>query len=106
MSTWNPEVEFTRKLAKAQVGGGWGGLIDEIYNILEAMPNENVTVTQVKEKFGGLRFYWEGSIDGEFDLVEDICKKSYYICEECGEPGKARYGGWIKTLCNKHNEVT
>ena len=25
-------------------------------------------------------------------------------CEECGAPGERRNGGWIKTLCDKHEE--
>jgi hypothetical protein len=29
---------------------------------------------------------------------------SYTICEECGAPGKLRGGGWMRTLCDKHEE--
>jgi hypothetical protein len=25
-------------------------------------------------------------------------------CETCGAPGKRRSGGWIRTLCDKHEE--
>jgi hypothetical protein len=27
---------------------------------------------------------------------------SYRICEECGDRGKMRGGGWVRTLCDKH----
>jgi hypothetical protein len=26
----------------------------------------------------------------------------YRTCEVCGQPGKRREGGWIKTLCDEH----
>jgi hypothetical protein len=26
------------------------------------------------------------------------------VCEECGATGKRRSGGWIRTLCDKHEE--
>ncbi len=25
-----------------------------------------------------------------------------HSCEECGAPGEMRSGGWVKTLCDKH----
>lgn len=61
-----------------------------------------VTVAQIKEKFGGLRFYYGGgddAIDGMVRMAESWAARS---CEECGAPGKSRDGGWIKTLCDKH----
>jgi hypothetical protein len=27
-----------------------------------------------------------------------------HSCEECGKPGKSRKSGWIKTLCDEHEE--
>ena len=61
-----------------------------------------VTVAQIKEKFGGLRFYYSGgddAIDGMVRMAESWAARS---CEECGAPGKSREGGWIKTLCDHH----
>lgn len=54
---------------------------------------------QVKEKFGGLRFYHHGGdefCDGVLSLAESM---SNVTCEICGAPGKAGGRGWIKTLC-------
>ena len=45
-------------------------------------------VTQVKEKFGGLRFYVDCNddyIDGLISLAEGM---SYNTCSECGETGE------------------
>ncbi len=61
-----------------------------------------ITVAQIKEKFGGLRFYYDGGddmIDGMVRMAEAWAGHS---CEECGAPGKQRGGGWIRTLCDKH----
>jgi hypothetical protein len=58
-----------------------------------------VTLDQVKEKFGTLRFYYTGGddrIDGMVTLAESM---SGVICEGCGNPGKRRGGGWIHTYC-------
>jgi len=33
------------------------------------------------------------------DRINEAESESYKTCETCGEPGKARGGGWIKTIC-------
>jgi hypothetical protein len=60
--------------------------------------------SQIKEKFGGLRFYMTCGTDEIFDLVEEAEELSYKICEECGKPGKERDGGWIHTHCDDCHE--
>ena len=65
---------------------------------------EQVVVEQIKEKFGGLRFYYQGgddTIQGMVRMAEAWAAKH---CEECGEPAQRRSGGWIRTLCDKHEE--
>lgn len=81
------------------VGPGWAKILDKLY---DAKPR-NVYVMQVKEKFGGLRFYVGAASREFFDTIEAAEKASYEICEQCGEPGKLREDlGWILTLCDKH----
>jgi hypothetical protein len=61
-----------------------------------------VVVTQIKEKFGGLRFYYDGGDDrvqGMVSMAESWADKS---CETCGAPGTSGGRGWIKTLCPTH----
>jgi hypothetical protein len=63
---------------------------------------EQVVVEQIKEKFGGLRFYYTGGdekIQGMVRMAEAWADRS---CEECGAPGTAGGQGWIKTLCTVH----
>jgi len=66
-------------------------------------PIPQLIAHQIKEKFGQLRFYYEGGDDycqGLIDFAEDM---SYWICEECGTSGKevGRTSGWIQSLCTK-----
>ena len=61
-----------------------------------------VTLDQVKEKFGTLRFYYTGGddvIDGMVRMAESM---SAVTCEECGHPGTTGGQGWISTLCETH----
>lgn len=67
-------------------------------------------VQQIKEKFGGLRFYYyprednsEGSEAawGALDqMVDDAERDSLKTCEMCGASGVLMTSGyWLKTLC-------
>jgi len=74
----------------------------EKYNRGDGCPQ--VVVDQVKEKFGGLRFYYHGGdnvVDGMVRMAESWAACT---CETCGESGTLRGGGWIRTLCDKHEE--
>jgi hypothetical protein len=92
---------------------GWYPLIDELCSKLEKLIDEKYPdlkegeypfqVEQVKEKYGGLRFYVSGAYEEIFDLIDEYEKKSYEICETCGEAGELKeVHGWYKTVCNKH----
>jgi len=59
---------------------------------------------QVKEKFGGLRFYMTCGTDEIYDLISEAETLSCKTCEECGKPGEERATGWIHTLCNDCHE--
>jgi hypothetical protein len=68
------------------------------------IPNEvaQVRVSQVKEKFGTLRFYYSGGddrIDGMVRMAESM---SSVICEVCGDRAQLRGRGWWYTACNRH----
>jgi hypothetical protein len=64
-----------------------------------------VVAVQIKEKFGTLRFYYDGGdaeIRGMTRMAESM---SSVTCEECGNPGKTRGGGWVRTLCDHHEQA-
>jgi hypothetical protein len=57
---------------------------------------------QVKEKFGGLRFYVNGTTDKHHNYISFAESMSYRTCEECGAVGKTYTDGWHTTLCDIH----
>jgi len=96
-----------------ECGDGW---YDLIYSLCEAVERElqaipeyaqqSFYVVQVKEKFGGLRFYTTHNGSEEIQSLIIMAEAvSYRTCEECGMPGvlcttnsDGGYG-WVKTLC-------
>lgn len=64
---------------------------------------DQVVVQQIKEKFGGLRFYTHGGDDATHGMINLADHLSFGMCEECGNRGERRSGGWIKTLCDQHH---
>jgi len=68
-------------------------------------PVEQVVATQIKEKFGNFRFYYQGGDDYIRGIVSMAEAMSALTCEECGHPGKKRNRKhWFLTLCDKHAE--
>ena len=64
-----------------------------------------VIAAQVKEKFGGLRFYVDNSDDYTRGVIAMAESMSYRTCEYCGSPGKQTGKGWIKTVCESCNKT-
>jgi hypothetical protein len=73
---------------------------------IEVTPKVNwIEVNQIKEKFGGLRFYYSGGDDEISGMVRMAEVWADHSCETCGDRGKRRSGGWIRTLCDKHEAL-
>jgi hypothetical protein len=77
-------------------------LADNPYNHKIPDHIEQVVVAQIKEKFGGLRFYYDGGDEQIFGMVRMAEAWADCSCEECGKPGKKHSGGWVRTLCDEH----
>jgi hypothetical protein len=102
---------FVGKYGGVACGAGWFYILDKLCaNIQHHIDWKNksevvvpqVTIDQIKEKFGCLRFYYSGGdeyISGMVTLAESM---SGVTCEECGSIGERRSGGWIRTLCDTH----
>ena len=57
-------------------------------------------ICQVKEKFGGLRFYINEGSDEIYKRIVRAEDDSYKICEVTGDVGELRTDiGWYRTLC-------
>lgn len=93
------------------IGRGWYGLIRELSSKLEPLivawieangEADHPRAAQVKEKWGGLRFYMTSATEEMWPLIEEAEKTSYTTCMHCA----ARDGvttapapRWILSLC-------
>lgn len=57
--------------------------------------------SQVKEKFGTLRFYMTSHTDEIDEAIHTAARLSAITCENCGETGKLNNEGWCIVLCDK-----
>ena len=81
---------------------GWYPLIKDLINDLIKL-GWNKQVCQVKEKFGGLRFYINEGSEEIHNRISNAEKLSYEICELCGKKGELRTKiRWFTTLCDEH----
>lgn len=94
-----------------ECGDGWFDLIYDLSTKIDAIAKKEglegeayPKAFQVKEKFGGLRFYFDNGVPKEvLDAVDEAEAKAATICEVCGAPGSRRTrGGWVTTLCDEH----
>lgn len=70
---------------------------------VEPTPRVNhIEIHQIKEKFGGLRFYFQGGDEYCRGLEVMAEEWAANTCEVCGERGSVRGGGWMKSLCDEH----
>lgn len=59
-------------------------------------------VTQVKEKYGTLRFYTSASTNEQRAYINFAESMSAVTCEVCGNKGKRSDYGWVETRCREH----
>lgn len=81
------------------VGDGWVPVLDRLASDLIKMGWDR-NLYQVKEKFGGLRFYIGNGSDEISARIRQAEEECDNICEDCGAPGEIREGGWLRTLCD------
>ena len=116
---------FTQAYGGVAVGSGWYHIVEKLCSNIQhhidwqqktaehcAKLNKpvpevapQVVVAQIKEKFGGLRFYYDGGDDYVSGLVSMADSWASQTCEQCGAVGKLRTGGWLRTLCDTHEAI-
>jgi hypothetical protein len=89
---------------------GWFPLIRSLCSVIEyevgRLPlelQEQIHAVQIKEKFGGLRFYMNHEtpkISGAIALAEELSNNTCEVCGGLG--GHKNVGGWLATLCDTH----
>ncbi len=89
-------------------GEGWFQLIWNMLEEIEQHYKQNnadintLIIIDIKEKYGGLRFYVSNVIHDTHDIILKYESKSETICDICGEQGRLHEkNGWIRVLCSK-----
>jgi hypothetical protein len=90
-----PQWEGSKKIVTQE-------MIDEAKAKLDEETLKVPVASQVKEKFGGLRFYVQAATDKHYSYISFAESMSYRTCEECGAPGKTYTDGWHRTMCDIH----
>jgi len=93
-------VRESRRVAEAVVSArkyNWTNL-EELTEKMRKTPPP-ARVAQIKEKFGTLRFYVNSATDADYAVIEFGERMSATTCEDCGNKGEERPGGWIRTQC-------
>lgn len=102
---------FAKPYGGVCAGEGWSDMIETLCADIQSYIDwrnkrgdkiEQVVVAQIKEKFGGLRFYVDGGDEYTSGMISFAESMSLKICETCGKPGKRHGTGWIKTSCDEH----
>jgi hypothetical protein len=106
----NKDMQETCMCWGFECGDGWFNILNMLMgNIQHHIDWKNrteevvaqVTLDQVKEKFGTLRFYYSGGDDYISGLVSMAESMSGVTCESCGNPaGVQNNGGWMRAICD------
>ena len=93
------------------VDEGWYRIIVDCDKELTAI-DPNYQIFQIKQKFGGLRYYVQPSQSDTLKAMNEVISKYEAIaaktCEATGKPGilMKSIGGWYKTLNPEYAEST
>jgi hypothetical protein len=98
---WFPDREPITSRYYCSVRNGWLQLIHDLIEELITAGWDKY-ILQIKEKFGGLRFYTGPLTEVQHEIVRKYEDISEVTCEECGKSGTTRGTHWISTLCDEH----
>jgi hypothetical protein len=92
---------------ECECGPGWISILDVLFHYADEWNkttesgSDRIQIEQVKEKFGGLRFYYTGGspeFRGMVEMAEIISKE---ICVNCGNRVSTKGKGyWCQSLCS------
>lgn len=103
---WKEDYDYSYTLLD-DMPNGWNytfgiQMCDEIIEALklDGVPLKDYKVQQVKEKFGGLRWYDIGGKNHVRDVVRKYEELSEEICCCCGKPATYYSVGWVLYWCD------
>lgn len=85
-----------------ECGDGWEPLIRRLceqLTFLAGAEGNQPIVSQVKEKYGTLRFYAHHTTDIQEACISQAEQRSAHTCESCGKSAHTRGSGWVYTRC-------
>jgi DNA-binding XRE family transcriptional regulator len=107
-TTWQEDFNTRRLLGPQWYGcvvpDGWRELVERTDELL-AFVDPEYKITQVKDKFATMSFYFETTKTGVekqimMAIAADAQNRSASICESCGKYGSYRDSRrWVRTLC-------
>lgn len=108
---FSAEGAVDQRLFGFECGDGWFPLIDGacelIQRHIESDGTQPLRALQVKQKFGGLRFYYQHGSDHAAAVVDLAESLSLHMCEICGAVGKSvQLFGWVQTRCPTHERTS
>jgi hypothetical protein len=94
------KYELQDRYFSSGVSKGWIPLLEEcVEELFEA--GWDGKFDQIKQKFGGLRFYIPSNDPVLLSIISNYENKSMETCEGCSAPGRTRGGYWLETLCDE-----
>lgn len=112
--------ELVAKYPEIFVGGsyqipkGWIGIVDDMCSSIQSYIHHSsryvdgeefltpqVICTQMKEKWGGLRFYYKGGDDTTYGMIYMTQHLSWSTCDECSSRENVGHitSGWHRIMC-------
>lgn len=90
------------------VEAGWLGIVERMFDSLSALPeHDSLAVSQIKEKFGGLRVHLFGGSDEAEPVVARAEAEAHRTCQFCGARGRIRsVKGWYANVCATHADLS
>jgi len=97
---------FSDKFYDFSISDGWltiiTSLLKSIENDIKYNDMPDVKIIQIKQKFGGLRVYYDGGNDATRGMVTMSMVITEETCEDCGSTEDiSQTSGYIRTLCTK-----
>jgi hypothetical protein len=93
---------------------GWAPLVQDLHDKLIVIYGEPYHLLQIKEKYGGLRFYQAHpqhdhvsaeKVEAGYAAVVAAEAEAYRRCDQCGTKENVTTAGpWLRTLCGDCRE--
>lgn len=96
-----------------ECGDGWYRLLHDLSSAIEEQAFKQgldpdspswPKASQVKEKFGTLRFYMGSRSEEMGELIDAASERSAHTCEFCGLEGVLRTESWFYVACDRCEE--